>query len=334
LKVTLAGPQRTLIRRYTDNPRAYESYLKGRFYWGRRYRGGLRTALQHFKTAIQEDAGYAQAHTGLADAYAFIAFYVLEPPRAAFAQAREAVGHALRIEPNLPEAHTSLALILLGNNWNFVDAKREFKLALELDPNQPLPWIYLSWIAVMQGDTATAVLCARTAQEMEPVSPLINSGAAYTLFMSRRYDEAVVECDNALEVDGNFIVAIYVKSMCRAKQSRLAEAIDLIERAVSMSDRAPFYLGILGNYFGRTGEVEKAHAVLHELDEVSKRRYVTPHSQSYTYAGMNDLDRAFEWQARNFEDGSAPFPYYSPLIENLHADPRHEAELQRMSRRT
>jgi eukaryotic-like serine/threonine-protein kinase len=335
LKITLSGfPRRPLVRRHTDNPRAYESYLKGRFYWSRRYHGGLITALQHFKTAIQEDAGYAQAHAGLADAYAFIAFYVLEPPRATFARALDAVQHALSIEPNLPEAHTSLALIHLGNDWNFAEAEREFKQALELDPNQPLPWIYRSWLSVMQGDTATGAAQARTAQEMEPLSPLVNSGVAYTLFMSRRYAEAVAECDKALEVDPNFIVAIYVKSMSRAKQSRLPEAIELIERAVSMSGRAPFYLGILGNCYGRIGAIDKAYAVLQELDELSKRRYVTPHSQSYTYAGMNDLDRAFEWQARSFEDGSAPFPYYSPMIENLHSDPRHEAELRRMRLQT
>src|SRR5204863_8667719 len=140
------------------------------------------------------------------------------------------------------------------------------------------------------------------------------SGTAYTFFMSKRYDEAVAACDKALEVDPSFIVAIYVKSMSRAKQSRLIEAIELIERAVAMSDRAPFYLGILGNCYGRVGALDKARAVLLELEQLSQRRYVTPHSQAYTYAGMNDLDRAFEWQAKNFEDGAAPFPYYSPMI--------------------
>jgi TolB-like protein len=335
LKVTFAGFPQPLIRRYTDSPRAYESYLQGRHYWSRRYHGGLRTALQHFEKAIQEDAGYAQAHAGLADAYAFIGFYVLEPPRAAFAQALAAVEHALRIEPNLPEAHTSLALIKLGNNWDFQGAEREFKHALELDPNQPLPLIYLSWISIMQGRHDIGVDQARTAREMEPLSPLVNSGAAYTLFMSgEHYKEAVAYCDKALEKDPNFIVAIYVKSMCRAVQSELPEAIELIERAVSMSDRAPFYLGILGNCYGRAGATARAHAVLDELDQLSKHRYVTPHSQSYIYSGLNDLDRAFEWQARNFEDGSAPFPYYSPMIDNLRTDPRHAAELQRMRLRT
>jgi TolB-like protein len=334
LKVTLAEfPKRPLIQRHSDNPRAYESYLKGRFYWSRRYHGGLLTALQHFKRAIQEDAGFAQAHAGVADVYAFIGFYVVDRPSAAFAQALAAVERALEIDKNLPEVHTSRALIYLGKSWDFKNAESEFRTALQLDANQPLPWIYLSWLAVMQGDTGAGAVLARMAQDMEPLSALVNSGAAYTLFMSRRFEEAVAECDKALEVDPNFIVAIYVKSMCRAVQGYLPEAVELIQRAVSMSDRAPFYLGILGNCYGRMGAIDKAQAVLDELDEQSKRRYVTPHSQSYIYAGMNDLDRAFEWQARNFEDGSAPFPYYSPMIDNLRADPRHDAELDRMKHR-
>ena len=324
---------RPVIQRYTDNPRAYEAYLKGRFYWSRRYHGGLRTALQHFKTAIQEDAGYAQAHAGVADAYAFIGFYVLEPPRVAFAQALEAVVRALE-EPGLPEAHTSLALIRLGNNWNFSLARSELQLALKLDPGQPLPWIYLSWISAMEREFSDAAEQCRNAQEIEPLSPMVNSGAAYTLFMSRNYKAAIAECDKALDVDPNFIVAIYVKSMCKAQLSELPEAIELIERAVAMSDRAPFYLGILGNYLGRIGAIDKAQAVIRELDQLSRRRYVTPHSYAYTYAGMNDLDRAFEWQARNFDDGAAPFPYYSPLIENMQADPRHEEDIRRMPLRT
>jgi len=128
LKITLTEfPRRPLIRRYTDNPRAYQLYLKGRFYWSRRYHGGLKTALEHFYKAIEEDAGYAPAHAGLADAYAFIGFYSLQTPRTAFAQAEAAVARALAIDPDLPEAHTSLALIRLGNSrarWSSIPARR------------------------------------------------------------------------------------------------------------------------------------------------------------------------------------------------------------------
>lgn len=335
LKVALTEfSRRPLIRRYTDNPRAYQFYLKGRFYWARRYHGGLSTALEHFQKAIEEDAGYALAHAGVADAYIFMGFYAVQRPRAAFAQASAAIERALAIDPELPEAHTSLALLELANTWDWPGAEREFKRALDLNPNQPLARIYFSWLMVLLGDSAAGVVQARTAQELEPLSPLVNAGAAYTLFQSRRYDEAVTECEKSLEVDPNFIVAIYIKAMCHAQQSRLPEAIELMERAVSLSGRAPYYLGLLGNFYARTGEIDKVDAILEELERLASDRYVPPHCQAYVYAGLNDLERAFEWEAKAYDDGANPFYYLSPVIENLHADPRHAAELQRMRLRT
>jgi serine/threonine protein kinase/tetratricopeptide (TPR) repeat protein len=331
LKITLAEvPTRPLIRRYTDNPRAYELYLKGRFYWLRRYHGGLQQAVEYFGKALEEDAGYALAHAGVADTYVFMGFYLLLPPRAAFARASEAVHRALAIDPDLPEAHTSLALIRLGDDWDWPEAERDFARALELDPSQALARIYWSWLMVLTGDSAAGVVNARAAQELEPMSPLVNSGVAYTLFLSRRFEEAVQECEKSLEVDPNFIIAIYVMAMCRAEQGRLREAVELIERAVAMSRRAPFYLALLGNFRARSGGTDEAHSLLRELEQLSAQRYVAPHCEAYIRAGLNDFDRAVECEKKAFVDGSSPFNYFSPVLDNLRSDPRHLAEIDRM----
>jgi len=334
LKVTLAEfPRQPLIRQHTRNPRAYQCYLRGRFYWTRRYHGGLKAALEQFEQAIQEDAGYALAYAGLADAYSFMGVYAVQKPRAAFALASAAAERALAIDADLPEAHTSLAFIRVSNDWNWPEAEREFRRALDLDPTQTLARLYLSWLMVLQGDRAGAVIEARRAQEIEPLSPLVNAGLAHTLFLARRYDQAVTECERSLEVDPNFIFAIHMLGMCRALQSRLTEAIEIGERTVLMSGRAPFYLGVLGHYYARNRATDKANAILEELGRLVATRYVPPHCQVYVYAGANDLDRAFEWQAKAYDDGASPFYYFSPLIENLHADPRHHADLRRMGLR-
>jgi serine/threonine-protein kinase len=330
LKITLTqAPHGRLIRRHTDNPRAYHLYLKGRFYWLRRYHGGLQAALEHFQQAIEEDAGYALAHAGVADAYAMIGFYSLQKPRLAFANASAAAERALSIDPDLPEAHTSLALISLGD-WDWPEAGRQFARALELDPTQAMARIYLSWLMVLQGDTAGAILEARKAQEVEPLSPLVNGTVAHTLYLARRYLEAIAECEKCLEVDPTFILGIHVMGMCRALQGRLAEALEIGARAVSMSGRAPFYLGVLGHYHARNGDADRVRELLAELDRLAGHRYVPPHCYAYIYAGMNDLDRALDWETKAYDDGASPFNYYSPLIENLQADPRHAAEVQRM----
>ena len=333
LKLTLTElPRGPLIRPHTDNPRAYELYLKGRFYWLRRYQGGLQAALEHFQQAIEEDAGYALAHTGAADAYAIVGFYSLQKPRAAFARAFAAAERALAIDPDLSEAHTSLALISLGD-WDWPGAQRHFTRALELDPSQAMPRVYWSWLMALQGDSAGAIVQARMAQEMEPLSPLVNGSVAHTFYLAQRYDEAIAECRKTLEIDPSFILAIHVMGMSYALQGRLAEAVEIGERTVSMSGRAPFYLGVLGHYYGRSGAIDKVREIVEELDRLADHRYVPPHCYTYIYSGLNEIDKALEWQAKAYDDGASPFNYYSPLVENLHADPRHAAELQRMALR-
>jgi tetratricopeptide (TPR) repeat protein len=183
---------------------------------------------------------------------------------------------------------------------------------------------------VLQGDVPGAIVEARRAQDTEPLSPLVNAGAGHTLFLARRYDEAIAECEKSLEVDPNFILGIHVMGMCRALQSKLRDAIEIGERTAAMSGRGPFYLGVLGHYYARNGETAKVLAIVDELERMAETRYVPPHCLTYIYAGSNDLDRAFEWQAKAYDDGAAPFYYFAPLIENLQADPRHLAELRRM----
>jgi tetratricopeptide (TPR) repeat protein len=288
------------------------------------------TALQYFQKAIEEDAGYALAYAGVADAYSLIAFYSLTRPRDAFAKAAVAARRAFEIDPDLPEAHTSLALVTLGQDWDFPAAERELRRALELDPTQVLSRIYLSWVLILRGDSAAGLLEARRAQEMEPLSPLVNAGVGFALYMSHRYDDAIAECEKSLEVDSNFLLAIHFMAMCYAQLGRLDEAISLSEKTVAMSDRAPFYLGLLGHFCARAGARDRVDALLAELTELSTRKYVPPHCMVYIYAGLNDLDRAFEWQAKVPDDGAAPFNFFSPVIENVQRDPRQAADLQRM----
>ena len=323
-------PPRPLVGPHTQNARAYQAYLKGRFYWTRRYHGGLTAAIDHFKKAIEEDAGYALAYAGLADAYSFIGIYAVQRPRSAFAQAAAAVERALALDPDLPEAQTSLAIIKLANDWDVAGAARAFTRALELDPRQAVTRIYYSWLLVLQGDVASAMVHVRTAQETEPLSPLINAGAGHSLYLARRYDEAIVECEKSLEIDPNFILGIHVMGMCRALQGGLDAAIELGERTASMSGRAPFYLGVLGHYYARIGARDRVDAILRELEQITAHRYVPPHCMTFIYAGLNELDRAFEWQAKAQNDGASPFYYLSPLIETLHSDWRHIDQMRRM----
>jgi serine/threonine-protein kinase len=320
--------QRVRGSRHTDNPRAYHLYLKGRFHWARRYHGGLATALDCFKRALVEDAGYALAHAGLADVYAFLGLYSLIRPHDAFALASAAAERAMQLDPDVAEVQTSLALVALGRDWNVPAAMQHLSRAVELDPTQSVPRIYHAWTHVLLGELAPALELVRTAQVLDDRSPLVNSGAGHMFFLARLYDEGVAECEKALEAQPNFIIALYVKGMCRAQQGRTAEAIELLERAAAMSNRAPFYIGLLGNFYARAGRVEAARALLRELEANAASGYIPPHAYAYIHAGLGDLDRAFEWQDRANADGAAPFNYFSPVIEVMQCDPRHAEDLR------
>jgi serine/threonine protein kinase/tetratricopeptide (TPR) repeat protein len=331
--VDLGGKR--LTRQHTDNPRAYNFYLRGRHSWGKRYEGGFVDARQQFEKAIEEDAAYPLAHAGLADTYAFTGFYSIGKPRDAFARARLAADRALAADKYLPAAHTSLGLVKLGNDWDFEGAARDFLRAIELDKSQDnvLARVYLSWVYVLLKEDGEAVREAQRAKDTEPNSPLINSGAAHTFFLiGRDYETAMQCCDDALHFDADCLVAIYLKAASLAKRGKLGDAIALMERAAALSRRAPFYLAILGNLYGRAGRVAEAQALLAELG--AKAGYVPPHSHAFVYAGLNDLDRAFEWQAKALDDGASPFNYYSPLIDNMQADARHLRHMKQMGLRT
>jgi TolB-like protein/Tfp pilus assembly protein PilF len=326
--------QRIRGSRHTDNPRAYHLYLKGRFHFARRYFGGLTTALDCFNRALAEDAGYSLAHAGLADVYAFLGLYSVVRPTDAFALASAAAERAMQIDPEVPEVQTSLALVALGRDWNMPLAMQHLAKAVELDGTQALPRIYHSWIHVLLGDLPSALALVRAAQALDEGSALVNSGAGYMHFLAGNYDEGVAECDRALQAQPNFIISLYVKGMCRVQQGMLDEAIALLSKAAAMSNRAPFYTGLLGNVYARAGKVDEARAILSELEAGRDRGYVPPHAFAYIYAALNDLDSAFEWQDRANEDAASPFNYFSPVIDMMHDDPRHIEDLRQRGWRT
>ncbi len=304
--------------------------MKGRFYWSKRYEGGLRTASQCFQEALAADPSSALAHAGLADTYSFLGFYCIVKPKRAFEIAAVSVAKALHLDPRLAEVHTSLGLLRLGHHWDWQGAAQAFRRAIELDSAHALARIYLSWTHVLLGDTADAEAQAEAAQDIDPLSPNLNAGAAYTFYLSRSYERAIRECEKALEVDKQFLVALYVMGMCKAKLNMYEDAIKHLEVAAELSEGMPFYLGLLGKLYADTRQHDKVTAILARLDEMDKGTevYVPPHCYVYIYAGLGDFDKAFAWQDRAFVDGASPFNYFSPIIDNLHGDPRFKEDVR------
>jgi eukaryotic-like serine/threonine-protein kinase len=333
LKVSLAEHLLQPSRR-TENRAAYHHYLKGRFYWSKRYEGGLKTAMDEFQNAIREDPDYAPAYSGLADTLMFIGLYSLDNPRPMYARAEGYIDKALSLDSRLPEAHTSLALIQLSAYWNWAAAENAFLRAIELDPTHAPAHLYYSWLLVLAGRVWEAGVAAKRAQDIDPLSPLINSGVAWMYYNCRDYDRAIEDARKSLEVDPNFLVGLYVLGLAYTMKRQFDDAAPMIERAVALSGRAPFYLGLLGLVYGEMGQRGKVADIIAELDDMRlKGRYIPPHCYVYIYAGLGDFDQALDWQERACEDGAPPFYFIAPAIECLHNDPRHKAQMARMSAR-
>jgi eukaryotic-like serine/threonine-protein kinase len=307
--------------------------LKGRFFWSRRYEDGLLKALKCFGDAIKLDPRLALAHAGLADTFSFLGFYSLMRPRDAFASAATHAREALRLDATLAEAHTSLGLLKLGGDWDWEGAISEFRSALRLDPTQSLARIYLSWAHVLRNEIPEAHSEAERAQDVDPLSPIFNAGAAYTFFLSRSYERAIRECEKALEIDQDFLVARYVMALCKGELGHHNDAIRDLELAVKLSGGMIFYLALLGKMYADTRKkplIAKAKTILKTFDALRKSgdTYVGPHAYVYVYAGLGDLDKAFAWQAKAFKDGASPFNYLSPQLGVLHGDPRFLRDLR------
>ena len=199
---------------------------------------------------------------------------------------------------------------------------------MELDPAHGLAHIYLSWVYVLLDRIEDAHDEAEHAQDIDPLSPTLNAGTAYTFFLSRAYERGIRECEKALEVDKDFLVALYVMALCKAQLGSRESAIADLERAVSVSGGMPFYIGLLGKLYADTGQSAKVNEILARLDAMRGTVYVPPHCYVYIYAGLRDFDKAFIWQDKAFDDGASPFNYFAPVLESLHADPRFKEDVR------
>jgi len=202
-----AAEQNALARRTTKNVEAYQHYLKGRYFWGRRTTEDLQKAVQYFEQAIQVDPQYARAYSGLADCYLTLSEFNVMPREEAYAKAIAAAEKAISIDPALAEAHTTLAFLHLSRDWDYLNAERKFKQAIELDPNYATACQFYGVYLLAVGQTEAGVAETRRALEIDPLSIQNNSQLGRALYFARRYDEAIAQCLKTLELDSNSAAA-------------------------------------------------------------------------------------------------------------------------------
>ncbi|MEK6279919.1 MAG: protein kinase [Acidobacteriota bacterium] len=321
--------RKQLTRRYPDNVEAYHAYLKGRYFWNKRSEDGLKKGIEHFQQAIDEDPGYAAAYAGMSDCYTILVVRYGLASKEGIPKAKAAAMKALEIDDTLAEAHTSLAHALL-HNWEWEKAEREFKRALELNPNDADAHNFYGEYLRVMGLVKHAISAQKRAQELDPLSLNFSTGGA--LYFARRYDEAIDQCRKTLEMDRNFFLAHFRLGQAYEQKGRFDEAITAIQRALELSPDNIEVLAGLGRVLAVAGRREEARRILDQLKEGMEQRHSWYYDIALIYVGLKENDRAFECLEKGYEwrNGMMIHLNVEPGFDSLRSDPRFQNLVSRM----
>ena len=317
-----------LTSNYSENSDAYQDYLKGRYLWGRRTPESIRRAIDYFNQAIEKDPNYARAYAGLADAYVVPASRMA--PRDAMPKAKAAAMRALELDDTLAEAHTSLARVLQVYEWNWSEAEKEFKRAIELDPRYPVAHQWYGGYLERTGNIAEAINERKLALELDPLSTITNFELAQSYYFSRDYDKALRQLAATLELDPTFPAAIQYLPAVYVQKGMFEEAIASINAA--QPGAAIGETGTPGYVYAVAGRKAEAIAAVEELLSLRKQQYVSAVSIALVYVGLGKKDEALSWLEKGYEERAFQMQALTvePRWDSIRSDPRFAALRRRI----
>ena len=332
LKSKLSGADEAKVTKTsTANPEAYQAYLKGRYYWNRRTAENITKAIEQFKAATDRDPNYALAYAGLADCYGLLPLYAGTPNSEAIPQAKVFAERAIAIDDQLAEPHASLGLIY-QKLWKWAEAEREFKRAIELNPNYATSYHWYSILLRNLGRFVESAQMIEKAKELDPLSIVIGANVSQIYMIQKDFKEMAENSLKLIELDPNNSGGYSYLGFAYLKLGRDTEAIANFEKAVELMNRASISLSNLGYGYAVTGKRSDANAIIMELEESYARKESSGGSIAEVYAGLGDKDKAFEWLEKDFQsrNGEITDIRWYMQFESLRDDPRYKDLLKRM----
>ena len=322
----------TSAKHYTTSVAAYGLYLRGRFALNKRTQEGVAEGITYFERAIAEDAKYALAYTGLADAYSLQVDYRSVPNSEGFERAKEYSKRALELDESLPEAHASLAWTSFIYDWDWAKAEREFRRAIELDPRYAPAHQWYAFLLAAHGRTEEAIVEGHTAQELDPGSVSARRSLAWLYYYARRYERTLHHLEAAIEMNPTAEETYRVLGLTLAIDGQLAEAERVLREAVSMQGAGSYTAATLGFALARAGKTDEARSILAGLHAAREREYVSPVAFATLYLGLGDSQHALDWSERAYTErrGWVAYVRVNPLMDPLRGEPRFKALAQRM----
>jgi eukaryotic-like serine/threonine-protein kinase len=333
LRLRITGQeQKQLTTGTTDNPEAYQLYLKGRYFWNKRTGDAINKSIEYFNQAIEKDPNYALAYAGLADSYVILTGYTSTPGKEAYPKARIAATKALEINDKLAEAYTARAYIRQCFDWDFANAERDFKRSIEINPNYPTAHQWYGEYLSLMGRHDEAIAELKRAQEFDPLSLIINRELGTAFSFAGQYDQAIEQLRKTLDMDSGFLPAHTELGGAYAQKRMYGEAIAEFEKAISLEKDNAFSLMGLGFTYAVSGKTEDAHRILDQLNELSKRLYVPPTFIAAVYAGLGKNDQAFQWLEKAYNERDEGLIYLNSAApwRRLSSDPRFASLVRRV----
>jgi adenylate cyclase len=320
---------RALAKKPTESPEAHRLYLLGRYEFGKYSEAGWTSSIRYYEQALKLDPNYALAYCGLADTYAYMGG-VMMPSKEAVAKEKEFAERAIQLDPELPEAHLSLACAL-GGAFDWQNAQIEFDRAIELNPN--LAWAYeiYAWFLCGLGRVDEAIAKDKKAIELDPLNSFFQAALAYFLYHARRYDDAIVQIRKTLEFDPTSTLARHLLGCCLLWKGDTAGAIAEFQRSKIVVTGA-WYQGLLGYAYAISGDRPKAEQMLHELEEMAKRQYVNSSAFAAIYLGLGDKEKALDWLdlAYQNQESACWLLKVDPIYDSVRNEPRFQALLKKI----
>jgi serine/threonine-protein kinase len=321
----VGGAQSRHIRRPTENLAAYNLYVQGRYHVNQRTESGLRRAVEFFEKAIVENAQYAQAYSGLADAYGLLGHYGVLAPAEVWTKTASNSAWAVLQDENSAEAHTSLAHVKATQDWDWLGAEQEFRRAIALDPRYPTArhWYAMSCLTPLARlDQACDEMMLALA--LDPISSIIGRDLARIYYYRQEYDAALEQCDHTIELNPHFSPAYWILGLVQEQRGDFDESAAAFQRAIQLSPGSPLMKAALGRTFALSGKTAEALRILRELHELAETRYVSPFELAAMHFALEQTDEGFHWLTKAFQDRCFE-------LICLRVDPRWES-LRRNSR--
>jgi serine/threonine protein kinase/Flp pilus assembly protein TadD len=331
IRVTLSPAEQANLTsgRHVD-PAVYDLVLRGNYFANKGDEDNLRQGLRYVQQAIDKDASYAPAHAAAAFIYSQLST-VHAPPREVMPKAKAAAERALEIDETLADAHLSLAAVLLFYEWDWPEAEKHLKRAVQLNPSSAAGHMLKANYFAANGHSAEALSEVRLAQKLDPLSVQVQINLVFSLIGARQFDESIAEARRFATREPNMPLFYVAAALAHGEKGEFDQAVEAIEKASSMTDTFTVK-AMTAHVYAAKGDRRKAEQLLAELKEISKQRYVCAYEIAHTYVKLGDKTQAFEWLEKGKRDRADCMIWLlsEPWMVPLHGDARYNALIKQI----